>query len=255
MLRNVNEYLGETFDIHCGGIDLVFPHHENEIAQSEAATGKSFARNWLHFEHLIVEGEKMSKSLGNYYTLRDITARGYDPSAIRYLLLSVPFKQQLNFTFEGLKSAETSLKRIKNFKRRLKESRLEDGYNEKVGLMSTAAGEKFEVALDENLNTSVALAAMFDLMREFNTALDMGLARNRNRIELLDLLDDFDSVLGIIGEERPETLDDEITSLINERSQARRMRKFDRADEIRDTLTQRGIILEDTKEGTSWRRN
>jgi len=248
------KYLGESFDIHCGGVDLIFPHHENEIAQSEGATAKEFVRFWLHAEHLMVEGEKMSKSLGNYYTLRDILEKGYSPSAIRYLLLSVPYRQQLNFTFEGLRAAQASLERLKNFKRRLKESALEEGYNESIAEATGRAREKFESSLDDDLNTSVALAAIFELLREVNAALDSEQVKSRNRAELLELLDRFDTVLGVIGEEREEMLDSEIAALIEERHQARRARNFARADQIREMLAERGIILEDTKEGTRWRR-
>src|SRR5436190_447331 len=167
-------YLGETLDIHAGGVDLIFPHHENEIAQSECLTGKPFSRFWLHAEFLMVEGQKMSKSLGNYFTLRDLLARGYAPEAVRYLLSSVPYRKQLNFTFDGLKSAATAIDRLRNFKLRLATDRYPDGVNEALAARAAAASQGFSDSLDDDLNTAEALAAVFEYVRETNTLMDVG---------------------------------------------------------------------------------
>jgi cysteinyl-tRNA synthetase len=248
------EYLGETFDIHAGGIDLVFPHHENEIAQSEGATGKRFVNYWVHFEHLKVDGESMSKSKGNYYTIRDIAARGFQPSALRYFLLSVPYRKQLNFTFEALRGAQKTVDGLRDFRARLGEARLEPGMNPGLHQAATVALERFTSALDDDLNTSLALAAVHNLSREVNTALADHELLEDNRHELLALVNRFDSVFNIFGEDPPEILDAEVQSLIDERLEARRRRDFARADAIRDDLLSRGITLEDTKEGVRWKR-
>src|SRR4051812_41505484 len=211
------KYLGETFDIHAGGIDLVFPHHENEIAQSEGATGKQFVRYWLHAEHLKVEGETMSKSKGNYYTFRDLKGMGYSPTAIRYYLLSVPYRKQLNFTFEGLRAAETTVERLQDFRKRLKEAKVEPGNSVEIHEAAERALTEFEVGLDDDLNTSVALAALHNLMREVNTALGDHTVLEENKRELLTLLDRFDSVLNIMGHDEALMLDAEIQVLIDER--------------------------------------
>jgi cysteinyl-tRNA synthetase len=248
------KYLGETFDIHAGGIDLVFPHHENEIAQSEGATGKQFARYWLHAEHLKVEGESMSKSRGNYYTFRDLRERGYDPSAIRYLLLSVPYRKQLNFTFEGLRGAEKTVESLRDFRSRVREARPEPGSNELLQERLKRALTEFEAGMDDDLNTSVALAAVHDLKREVNTALDEGALRQDDRAAVLALIDRFNSVLNVFPEEEAALLDDDIQRLIDERQEARHRRDFRRADEIRDQLASQGIVLEDTRDGVRWKR-
>ena len=193
------KYLGETFDIHAGGIDLQFPHHENEIAQSEGATGKQFAKTWLHGEFLKIENEKMAKSLGNDFTLRDIVERGFNPLAIRYLLFSVPYDKQLNFTFENLKGAETTVERLHDFKRRLQDAHLKDGVNLDLEEKAKKYLADFETAMDDNLNTSVALAALHNLVREVNTALAHETVCTEDRSFILHLLDKFDSVLGIFG--------------------------------------------------------
>jgi cysteinyl-tRNA synthetase len=248
------KYLGETFDIHAGGIDLVFPHHENEIAQSEGATGKQFVHYWLHAEHLKVEGESMSKSKGNYYTFRDLREKGYSPTAIRYYLLSVPYRKQLNFTFEGLRAAETTVERLRDFRRRLKDAKVEPGRNEEMHEAALRALNEFEMGLDDDLNTSVALAALHNLMREVNTALGDHTVLEENKLELVELLDRFDSVINVLGKDEALMLDAEIQSLIDERQEARRRRDFARADEIRDQLSSQGITLEDTKDGVRWKR-
>ena len=248
------KYLGETFDIHAGGIDLQFPHHENEIAQSEGATGKLFAKTWLHGEFLKIENEKMSKSLGNDFTLRDIISRGVKPLAIRYLLFSVPYDKQLNFTFDNLKGAETTIERLHDFKKRLQDAHLTDGINPDLQEKSRGFLNDFEAAMDDNLNTSVALAALHNLVRETNTALAHEVVCTEDRSFILHILDKFDSVFGIFGAVQEEILDTEIEQLIEERQEARRNRNFARSDEIRDELAEKGIILEDTKNGIRWKR-
>src|SRR5439155_11774894 len=179
------KYLGETFDIHAGGIDLVFPHHENEIAQSEGATGKPFVRYWFHFEHLKVEGETMSKSKGNYYTFRDLAAKGFTPAGVRYFLLSVPFRKQLNFTFDALRGAEKTVASLRDFRARLIETKAEPGNNEKLSAAASGAIAEFETGMDDDLNTSVALAAVHDLSREVNTALARGDVREEDQRAVL----------------------------------------------------------------------
>jgi cysteinyl-tRNA synthetase len=248
------KYLGETFDIHAGGIDLVFPHHENEIAQSEGATGKQFVRYWIHFEHLKVEGETMSKSKGNYYTFRDLKAKGYSAAGIRYFLLSVPYNKQINLNFDVLAGAEKTVAGLRDFRARLTEAKSEPGINEALHDIALRAAEDFEAGMDDDLNTSVALAVVHNLSREVNTALARKKVKEENKQELLALLKRIDTVLNIFGAESNEMLDSEIQSLIDERQEARRRRDFRRSDEIRDELGSRGIILEDTKDGVRWRR-
>ncbi|MEK7723684.1 MAG: cysteine--tRNA ligase [Acidobacteriota bacterium] len=248
------KYLGETFDIHAGGIDLQFPHHENEIAQSEGATGKLFAKTWLHGEFLKIDNEKMAKSLGNDYTLRDIIERGFHPLAIRYLLISVPYNKQLNFTFEGLKGAESTIERLQQFRRLVFEANTEKGSDETVKSLIDNALKEFEGALDEDLNTSVALAAIHNLVREINTILAKDELKSEDQKAVLEAIEKFDSVFGIFGKMETEILDTEIEKLIEERQEARRNRNFSRSDEIRDLLAEKGIILEDTKDGVRWKR-
>ena len=248
------KYLGETFDLHVGGIDLVFPHHENEIAQSEGATGKQFVRHWLHFEHLKVEGETMSKSKGNYYTFRDLTAKGFTPAGIRYFLLSVPCRKQLNFTFDALSGAEKTVASLRDFRARLEEARTEPGRSDELHTATERALTEFEVGMDDDLNTSVALAAIHELTREVNTAVAKHTLRADNKREVLAAIERVDSVLNVFGQPQREMLDAEIQALIDERQEARHRRDFDRADEIRDELAERGIVLEDTKDGVRWKR-
>ncbi len=248
------KYLGETFDIHAGGIDLVFPHHENEIAQSEGATGKEFVRYWIHFEHLKVDGETMSKSKGNYYTFRDVREKGFSAAAVRYFLLSVPHNKQLNFTFDALAGAERTVASLRDFRARLSEAKTEPGKNEKLVETAARALQEFEAGMDDDFNTSIALAAIHNLSREVNTALARKQVKTENQQELLALIDRVDSVLNIFGKQEREMLDSEIQALIDERQEARRRRDFARGDEIRDELASRGIILEDTKDGVRWKR-
>jgi cysteinyl-tRNA synthetase len=248
------KYLGETFDLHLGGIDLVFPHHENEIAQSEGATGHQFVRYWLHFEHLKVEGETMSKSKGNYYTFRDLSAKGFSAAAIRYFLLSVPCRKQLNFTFDALKGAEKTVASLRDFRARLEEARTEPGRDEGLAAATQRALAEFEAGMDDDLNTSVALAAVHDLTREVNTMLARRSLREENKREVIAALNRFDSVLNVFGDPQPQDFTSDIYALIQMRQEARHRRDFNRADEIRDQLAERGIILEDTKDGVRPKR-
>ena len=248
------KYLGETFDLHLGGIDLVFPHHENEIAQSEGATGKQFVRYWLHFEHLKVEGETMSKSKGNYYTFRDLTGKGFSPAAIRYFLLSVPCRKQLNFTFDALQGAEKTVESLRDFRGRLEEAKTEAGVNNELHDATKQALTAFEAGMDDDLNTSVALAAVHELTREVNTVLARRVLGEDNKREIIEAIESIDSVLNVIGRPQQEMLDEEIQKLIDERQEARHRRDFARADEVRNQLAERGIILEDTKDGVRWKR-
>jgi cysteinyl-tRNA synthetase len=248
------KYLGETFDIHCGGVDLIFPHHENEIAQSEGATGKPFVRFWLHAEFLQVEGQKMAKSLGNFYTVRDLITKGYSAEAIRYLLLSVPYRTQLNFTIEGLRAAESALERLKNFRRRVSDFAGAEGSHSRIGDIIARAREAFESGMNDDLNTSNALAAIFEMVREINIAMDEGNFSAGDRDSVLQFLERVDGVLGVLGREEARMLEPEIEAMIEERNAARRNRDFKRADEIRESLAERDITLEDTPQGTKWKR-
>ena len=250
------KYLGETLDIHAGGVDLVFPHHENEIAQSEALTGKPFARFWLHSEFLLVEGQKMSKSLGNFFTLRQVLERGYPPEAVRYLLASVPYRKQLNFTFDGLKAAATAIDRLRNYKLRLESEQFPEGKNEEIEERSRKALREFRESLDDDLNTAGALAAAFEYVRDTNTAMDNGEFRSGNAGAALDLLSQFDAIFDVLrtSVQQGAIGDEDVERLIAERTEAKKARNFARADQIRDELLQQGIILEDTKGGVRWKR-
>lgn len=247
-------YLGETFDLHAGGMDLQFPHHENEIAQSEGATGKLFAKYWVHSEFLKIDDVTMSKSKGNFFTFRDLREQGYSPLAIRYLLLSVPYRKQLNFTFEGLKAAESTVERLRNFRALVRESSTATVAENSVRSSVAQALEKFGAAMDDDLNTAAALAAIHDMVREVNTILAGEGLSETEKAAVLDAVAKFDSVLGIFGRVDSELLDEDVEALIAERQDARRHRNFARSDEIRDELAAKGIILEDTKDGMRWRR-
>ncbi|MFB0517745.1 MAG: cysteine--tRNA ligase [Acidobacteriota bacterium] len=247
-------YLGESFDIHTGGVDLIFPHHENEIAQSEAATGRQFVRYWLHCRHLIVEGEKMSKSKGNYYTLRDLLEEGYEPMAIRYLLLSTHYRRQLNFTREGLTQATHSLKNLGDFLLRLRQSKPIEGYNQALGKATKEAAAGMERALDDDLNISPALASVHQLVKEVNISLERGEIGEKNMSEVREVLDKFDRVTGILPPVEEESIDETIRKLIAERESARRNKEYQKADLIREKLRRMGIILEDTRDGVRWKR-
>ncbi|MDX1624242.1 MAG: cysteine--tRNA ligase [Gemmatimonadota bacterium] len=248
-------YLGETIDLHVGGVDLIFPHNENEIAQSEGATGKPFSRYWLHAEHLIVEGQKMAKSLGNFLTLRDLLERGHRPRQIRYLLLSAPYRTQLNFTFEGLDQAAAALERLGDFVDRLGSLPEGEGASPALAERTREAREAFDAALDDDLNTSRALGAVFEWVRDVNRAIDEGNVTTADRPGLEGFLEAFDRVFDVLEPDPgEEDLSDEIEALIEERERAREERDFERADAIREELAGRGIVLEDTPEGVRWKR-
>ncbi|MBX7254716.1 MAG: cysteine--tRNA ligase [Candidatus Hydrogenedentes bacterium] len=240
------KYLGETFDIHCGGIDNMFPHHENEIAQSEAATGKPFVRYWLHSAHLFVEGKKMSKSLGNIYTLRDLVEKGHDPKAIRWALIQTHYRQPSNFTFDGLEAAGEALRRIRDFRIRLEEVRGEGSDIEQEAANCELA---FGEALDDDLNISGAIAAVFDFVREVNRILDKHELGAGGAQRALALLDRLDRVTGLFAAPAKAETPAWVLDLVKERQQARRDKDFKRADAIRGELTEKGWILEDTADG------
>jgi len=247
------KYLGKSFDLHCGAVDLIFPHHENEIAQSEADSGKPFVRYWVHGEHLVVDGERMAKSKSNFHTLRELVSRGIDPLSVRYTLLSVPYKSQLNFTFDALHQAESSLNRIRDFLLRLTTANLKPGKNDRVHAQCAETLQRFEHALDDDLNTAQALAAVFDLVRDVNTALVENVVYEENRPAILQVMERMNEVLNLW--ELPNlALDEEIQRLIDERNQARRNRNFALADQLRDKLHEMGYTIEDTKEGVRWKK-
>jgi len=241
------KYLGKTFDIHTGGIDNMFPHHENERAQSEAATGKKFVNYWLHCEHLMVDGKKMSKSLGNFYTLRDLLAKGHNPKAIRYALMSTHYRKPLNFTFEELEAANTAVKKLEELKLYLDNS---DG-RAKAGKTTAKAARDFEEAMDDNLNISAALAAVFNLATE---ARKLDLSR-KEAAKAKKLLLKFDEVLGLnLKKVKELELDRDIEALVQQRENARKEKNWAEADRIRELLKSKGIALEDSAEGVRWRK-
>jgi cysteinyl-tRNA synthetase len=248
------KYLGQTFDIHCGGVDLIFPHHENEIAQSECATGQPFVRYWVHPEFLIVEGEKMSKSLGNFYTLRDLLAQGHASESIRYLLLSVHYRKQLNFTADGLRQAQASIQRLEDFILRAREKATPEPASPDFEQEVNSARERFKEAMDDDLNTSAALAVVFEFVRstyQKNSQNEFGGGDARLALEFIN---EIDRVLNIIRP-KSELLDEEIAAQIEARQAARRRRDFAEADRIRNWLLSKGILLEDTREGVRWKRS
>jgi cysteinyl-tRNA synthetase len=256
-------YLGETLDIHTGGVDNLFPHHTNEIAQSEGATGKPFARYWLHAAHLLVDGGKMAKSLGNTYTIPQLIESGHSPSAIRYLLLSGHYRSQLNFTFGGLEDARRAVDRLDEFRRRLTQlDQTADATTTEIDLGEIAVGARrqFETALDDDLNVSEALAAVFAFVREGNQRLDEAAERVPDGVpEALRFMADFDAVFGVLGlrdkeqEELAPELREWVDGRIAARTEARQTGDFEEADRIRNEIETRGILLEDTPEGTRWR--
>jgi cysteinyl-tRNA synthetase len=275
------QFLGDSFDLHAGGEDLMFPHHENEIAQSETATHKPFARHWMHVRFLLVDGRKMSKSEGNFYTLRDLLLKGYKASAIRLALISVPYRHQLNFTFDSLKEATAAIDRLRTFYQRLKPGGFPAGESEEIQLAARKARVEYIEALANDLNTADARAPIFDLVRVSNTAMDQGKFFAGDRDAVLSVLADFDAVFDVIedrddeptrravewaersGREAdvaPELLarqaltDEAIEALVAERTQAKRQRNFSRADQIRKELAEKGIIIEDSKDGVRWKR-
>ena len=254
------QYLGATLDIHAGGVDLIFPHHENEIAQSECLTGKQFARFWVHSEFLLVDGQKMSKSLGNFYTLRDLFERGFTAESVRYLLASVPYRKGLNFTFDGLNSAKTAIDRLRNFKFRLDAAslpgKLRAGENAKTAGQAAHALAGFRASMDDDLNTAEALGAVFEFLREANSALDAGEFLAGNLPAAQALMEQFDLVFEILkpSETASGISEGEIQERIAARTAAKKVRDFAGADAIRNELLQKGIILEDTKDGVRWKK-
>jgi len=275
------EFLGESFDLHAGGEDLIFPHHENEIAQSESVTHKTFARHWMHVRFLLVDGRKMSKSEGNFYTLRDLLLKGYKASAIRLALISVPYRHQFNFTFEGLAEATSAVERLRTFDQRLKQGIFAPGENPGLQEAAKEAQEEYRAALENDLNTAEARAPIFELVRVANTAIDQGELKASDRDAILAVLASFDRVFDVIedrdaeptrralewaeksgrmGDVAPELLarqgltDEAIQSLVDERTEAKKQRNFARADQIRNELAEKGIVLEDSKDGVRWKR-
>jgi len=278
------EELGQSFDLHAGGEDLVFPHHENEIAQSESLTGKTFARFWFHVRFLLVEGEKMSKSLGNFYTLRDLVLKGHKPSSIRYLLASVPYRNQLNFTFDGLKQAAVSVERLRNFRQRLSTATFSSGSNPEMQSLANETAVRMKAALDDDLNTAQAQAAIFEMVRRVNAALDTNGVAQDDVPGLLTVLEKFDEVFAVLndddgvkmkqvfewahGEEREKDISGELREAVQSgglsdadiekniaaMEAARKARDFKVSDGLRAELTAAGIIIENTKDGVRWRR-
>jgi len=246
-------YLGETFDVHCGGVDNMFPHHENEIAQSEAVTGKPFVNHWLHNEHLLVEGKRMAKRYGNFYTLRDLLGKGYDPVAIRYLLLSTHYRQQFNFTFEGLEAAKGAVERLRNFMHRLHDANGR-GSGEEIAELMRKVQVGFGEAMDDDLNVSVALAVLFDFVRDVNNLLDADAVSRDEAEQIYVLAAGFDSVLGVIGKVESEVaLPEEAEVLVRRREEARKSKDWKAADAIRQQLKAMGIVIEDTAQGVRWK--
>jgi len=251
--------LGEPpIDIHAGGVDLIFPHHENEIAQSECATGKPFSRFWVHVEYLIVDEQKMSKSLGNTYTIPDVVIRGYRPSAVRYLLLSAHYRKQLNFTWASLGQAEEALRRLTDFLVRLG-TVAREGASDDIAARVGQARRDFADAMQDDLNTAAALGAVFELVRSLHSAIDDGQLGAGDVPGIRQAFDEFDRVLGVFSlrlaeDDQPPVPVEEIERLIEDRQGARRRREFAAADRIRDDLAARGVLLEDGTGGTRWKR-
>ncbi len=242
------KYLGQPFDIHGGGVDLIFPHHENEIAQSKAATGKDMAKYWFHNEHLLVDNKKMSKSLGNFFTLRDLLNKGYKPMAIRYLLLSVNYRQKLNFTQESVKSAENSVDRLNEFIGRLKKIRKEISNDEVKNLIENAKSN-FEKEMDDDLNISNALAVVFDFVKIINTMIMEEKIGKQDANNILDFMKQLDSVLGVMNFES-ESIPEEVQVLISKREDARKAKDWELSDKLRDEIKEKGFIVKDTKDGS-----
>ena len=246
-----SKYLGKHFDIHTGGVDNIFPHHENEIAQSEAASGEKFVNYWLHCEHLMVEGDKMSKSAGNFYRLRELLDKGIDATAIRYVLLSTHYRQKLNFTFDKVEAAAKSITRLRDFKKSLIGNTINGSHQ--ISKIIDKYLNDFETTLDDDLNISGALGSVFSCIHEINTFRETNSLTEDDVQAILGYLNRIDSVLNVL-EEPENQLSDEEQTLVDARQQARADRNWVEADRIRDELLSRGIILEDTPQGTTWKR-
>jgi len=250
--------LGESFDIHCGGVDNIFPHHENEIAQSEAATGVPFVRLWCHNEHLRVDSEKMAKSLGNFYTLRDLVDQGARPSAVRYLLgATVHYRKKLNYSADNLHSSTEAVDRFAGFRDRLLDLEAGKGDGGPVVLLADRATREFDEALDDDLNLPEGMGALFSALRDANAMLDAGAVDSTGRDALLALVAHVDDILGVlplVDREREAALTPEARALLEERAQARAARDFATSDALRDRLAELGIGVEDTPQGQRWRR-
>src|ERR1700691_3993296 len=277
------EKLGPSFDLHAGGEDLIFPHHENEIAQSESMTGQQFARYWFHARFLLVEGQKMSKSLGNFFTIRDLVLRGHKPSSIRWLLTQVPYRNQLNFTFDGLKAAASSVEKLRHFDFRLS-TPFPAGVNPEMAMLAKETTAQVKRALDDDLNTAEAQGAIFDMLRKVNTAIDAGQVFQDDIRSLRNSLRAFDEIFGVLkdddqpkmkaildwaraeGREKeisPELMeiagsaqlaDEQVNKKLAEMESERKSRNFKASDALRTELTAAGIIVENTKDGVRWRR-
>jgi cysteinyl-tRNA synthetase len=248
------KYLGETFDLHCGGEDLIFPHHENEIAQSEGGTGKPFVRHWFHVKHLMIEEAVMSKSKGNFFTVADVLAEGHRPDAVRYLLTSGHYRRQLNFTWESLRQAAAALERIHGCVQRLEEAEGEGPAAAAVGAAVAKARDTFDAALDDDLNTPEAWAAVHGLVGEANALVAEGVMTRAGAAAVLDQLRAFDTVFAVLFPAGAETLSPDEQSLFDQRQQARAKREFKLADDLRRRLEDLGVVLEDSSKGTRWRR-
>jgi len=249
-----SKYLGDSFDIHCGGVDNIFPHHENEIAQSEARSGIRFVRYWMHCQHLVRDGQKMSKSKGNTVSIHELTAdHGVDPMALRLLLLSTHYRKMLNFTFDALHQAESSLQRLRDFLYELETRSFPEGNPAPVEALIRSAGAEFEAGLSDDLNISTALSAVFGFVKRANRLLSREEVSAKGSVLLDEAVRSWDRVLGILPPREQRILPDEIKLRIDERERARAEKDFARADSIRDDLLARGIALEDTKEGVRWK--
>lgn len=252
-----NQYLGHTIDIHCGGRDLIFPHHENEIAQSECCNGVPFAHYWMHNGYINIDNKKMSKSLGNFFTVRDIT-KEFDYSVMRMFMLSAHYRSPINFSKDLMRQAKSSLERIQTCIDTL--SFILQGQDAPLtaaeeALLQTNYTARFEQAMDDDLNTADALSVVFDMVRDVNTAVNDGQPHAHKMAQhFLDQFDIFSNVLGLFGQQQNEGLEEEITALIQQRQEARKSKNFAEADRIRDLLKKQGILLEDTPQGVKWKR-
>ena len=243
--------LGKQIDIHAGGTDLIFPHHENEIAQSEAVSSQQFVKYWIHSEHLIVEGKKMSKSEGNYFTLRNLLEKGYDQRAIRFLLISSHYRSQLNFTLDGINQAKENIDRIQETYSKIIDDKTKNGRDSDLSKITKEAKIEFENAMDDDLDMPVALASIFRFVREINKYLDKEQILEENKLEITEYFESINKILGVLSNETINfEISDDIKILVAERDEARNMKDWKKSDEIREELSRRGYIVEDTEKGT-----